>query len=362
MLIGVAAALLACVGYGTASVLQSYAASHSVDATETADRGPTLRSTIGAMLAPVFIAGMALDLLGFVGSLVSARLIPLFLSQTIISANLVVTAVLSLFVLHVRLHRRDWTAIAIVLVALCILGATAGPLGDRDPGAVTHWGVLVVSAIILGMGAALVRLLGRNAAVPAGLIAGVLYGAMAVAIRLVDGLDPLNLRVLIADPAMWAVLVAGLGGFYLFTVALQVGSVNGVAAALVVGETVVPGIVGVVLLGDVSRPGYGWLVVIAFLAAVGGAVALAVSSAAEYERTQSPGQAEQVKPEEYGLVRLRRPLPEHNLPAGAVGTVVMDHTRYARSGLPPAYEVEFTDSRGNTEAVVTVPEEFLEVI
>lgn len=287
MLIGVAAAVLACVGYGTASVLQSYAAGRSVaSGVATPDRGPTLRSTVGAMLAPVFIAGMALDLLGFAGSLVSARLIPLFLSQTIISANLVVTAVLSIFVLHVRLHRRDWTAIAIVLAALCILGATAGHLGDRDAGAGLHWGVLVVSAIILGLGAALVRLLGKNAAVPAGLIAGVLYGAMAVAVRVVDGLEPLNVGVLIADPALWAILVAGLGGFYLFTVALQVGSVNGVAAALVVGETVVPGIVGVVALGDVSRPGYGWLVVIAFIAAVAGGVALSFSSAAEYESAQ----------------------------------------------------------------------------
>ncbi|WKG05842.1 hypothetical protein [Mycolicibacterium sp. HK-90] len=288
MLIGVTAAVLACAGYGTASVLQSYAANRSVAAADaTAEGGPTLRSTITAMLAPIFIAGIALDLFGFVGSLVSARLIPLFLSQTIISANLVVTAVLSIFVLHVRLHRRDWIAIATVLVALCVLGATSGRLGDHDPGAVMHWGVLLVSAIILVVGATLVRLLGRNAAVPAGLIAGVLYGAMAVAIRVVDGLEPLNVGVLLADPAMWAVLVAGLGGFYLFTVALQVGSVNGVAAALVVGETVVPGIVGVVLLGDVSRPGYGWLVVIAFIAAVAGAVALALSGAAEYARTQT---------------------------------------------------------------------------
>lgn len=287
MLIGVAAALLACAGYGTASVLQSYAAGRSGAAAGAVDTGPTLRSTITAMLAPIFIAGIALDLVGFAGSLVSARLIPLFLSQTIISANLVVTAVLSIFVLSVRLHRRDWTAIAIVLVALCILGATAGRLGDRDPGAMMHWGVLVVSAIILGLGAALVRLLGQKAAVPAGLIAGVLYGAMAVAVRVVDGLEPLNVGILIADPALWAILVAGLGGFYLFTVALQIGSVNGVAAALVVGETVVPGIVGVVLLGDVSRPGYEALVVIAFIAAVGGAVALAFSSAVEYERAQS---------------------------------------------------------------------------
>ena len=55
-------------------------------------------------------------------------------------------------------------------------------------------------------------------------------------------------------------------------------------------------------------------------------------------------------------------MPEHNLPAGAVGTVVMDYTKFGPSDLPPAYEVEFIDSQGNTEALVTVPEEFLEVI
>jgi drug/metabolite transporter (DMT)-like permease len=285
VLIGVAAALLACVGYGTASVLQSYAAGRSgAGSAATPEGGPTLRSTIAAMLAPIFIAGMALDVLGFAGSLVSARLIPLFLSQTIMSANLVVTAILSVFVLHVRLHRRDWIAIAIVLVALCILGATAGRLGDRDPGIAMHWGVLAVSVIILGLGAALVRLLGRKAAVPAGLIAGILYGAMAVAVRVAHGLEPLQFGALLSDPASWAVVVAGLGGFYLFTVALQVGSVNGVAAALVVGETVVPGIVGVALLGDAARPGYGWLVALAFIAAVIGAVAVAIFGATEYER------------------------------------------------------------------------------
>lgn len=95
------------------------------------------------------------------------------------------------------------------------------------------------------------------------------------------------MRVLLADPALWAIVVAGLGGFYLFTVALQVGSVNGVAAALVVGETVVPGVIGVVVLGDVSRPGYGWLVILAFIAAVAGAVAVAISGAAEFEQAHS---------------------------------------------------------------------------
>jgi hypothetical protein len=37
-------------------------------------------------------------------------LIPLFLSQTIISANLVVTPVLGVAVLGVHLHGRDWVS------------------------------------------------------------------------------------------------------------------------------------------------------------------------------------------------------------------------------------------------------------
>lgn len=281
MLIGVVAALAACASYGTASVLQSHGARSST--AESVDSGPTLRSTVTAMLTPVFIAGMVLDVLGFGGSLVSARLIPLFLSQTIISANLVVTAVLSVLFLHVRLRTRDWTAIAIVLAALCVLGFTAGELGTEVPGRHMHWSVLAVSMLILAFGVGLVRLLGKKAAIPAGLIAGVLFGAMAVAVRIVHGLDPLHWRVLLADPALWAVLVAGLGGFYLFTVALQVGSVNGVAAALVMGETVIPGVVGVLLLGDVAKPGFGWLVAVAFTTAVAGAVAVAIFGAAEQD-------------------------------------------------------------------------------
>jgi len=288
MLIGILAALVACFSYGTASVLQSRAARRDGEAADTA---PTFRSTVTAILAPLFLAGMLLDGLGFLGSLVSARLIPLFLSQTIMSANLAVTAVLSVLVLGVRLRPRDWAAIATVLVALCILGFSAGELGTEVPGRHMHWSVLAASALIFVFGVVLVRVLGEKAAVPAGLIAGILYGAMAVAVRITHGLDPFEWHALLSDPAAWAVVVAGGGGFYLFTVALQIGSVNGVAAALVMGETVIPGVVGVLLLGDVAKPGLGWLVGVAFATAVAGAVAIAIFGAAEEEPAVATAQA-----------------------------------------------------------------------
>jgi drug/metabolite transporter (DMT)-like permease len=229
---------------------------------------------------------MVLDVVGFVGSVVSARLIPLFLSQTIISANLVVTAVLGVLVLGVRLRTRDWVAIVVVVVSLCVLGLTAGHVGGDVASRGVHWGVLAFSAAILLVGLGLIKRLGGRAAVSAGLAAGVLFGAMAVAVRVVDGVDPLRPALLLADPATYAVAVAGVGGFYLFTVALQIGSVTGASAALVAGETVIPGIVGVALLGDTSAHGMGWLVTVAFVSAVAGAVLVALFGAADAETTE----------------------------------------------------------------------------
>jgi hypothetical protein len=288
------AALLACVGYGTASVLQAYGARSSAAAAErlgesaSARGAPSLAATIAAALTPAFICGMALDVLGFLGSVVAARLIPLFLSQTIMSANLVVTALLGVVVLGVRLHTRDVFAIVLVVVSLCVLGLTAGHTGGDTAVPAVHWSVLTVAVLILVVGVGLVRVFGARAAIPAGLVAGLLFGAMAVAVRVLDGIDPLRLGVLLADPALWAVGIAGVGGFYLFTVALQLGSVNGAAAALVAGETVVPGITGVVLLGDTAAPGLGWLVAVAFVGAVSGAVAVAVFGAAENALATEP--------------------------------------------------------------------------
>ncbi|MBF6543339.1 hypothetical protein [Nocardia brasiliensis] len=284
MLIGLIAALLACLGYGVASVLQAYAARQSAAAALARGAGgqvtetgaPTVAATVAAVLTVTFILGSVLDVVGFVGNAVSARLIPLFLSQTIMSANLIITAVLGIFVLGIRLHLRDWAAICSVILALAALGAAAGHEGGGSDDPALHWGVLIVSILLFTGSQLLVRRLGSRGAVAAGLAAGMLFGALAIAVRIVHGIDPFDVPALLADPAAWTIAIAGIGGFYLHIVALQLGSVNGATAALVVGETVVPGIVGVLLLGDTSRPGLEWLAILGFFLAISGAVAVAV--------------------------------------------------------------------------------------
>ncbi len=69
-----------------------------------------------------------------------------------------------------------------------------------------------------------------------------------------------------------------------------------------------------------------------------------------------------LRPREYDVIRLLLPLPEHNLPAGSRGTIVMDYTKDSDSTLPSAYEVEFSDADGVTQALVTLSGDDLEVV
>ncbi|MCM2429946.1 hypothetical protein [Streptomyces sp. RKAG337] len=283
MYIGLLTAVAASACYGTGSVLQAVGSRRSArleaaaaSTTGTTEHGgPSLSSTAKAAVTWEFMLGTVLDFIGFGLGALAARLLPLFLSQTVISANLVITAVLSIRMLGIRLSRPEWISIGVVCSALVLLATAAGPEGSGHTARATHWWLLATAVTIIGAGSLLVRRLGARGAILAGLLSGLGFGALGVGVRVLDGVDPFDLPTLLADPALYAILVAGIGGMYLHTVALQIGSINGATAALVVGETVVPGILGVLWLGDTSRDGFGWVAIAGFVLAVTGAVAVA---------------------------------------------------------------------------------------
>ncbi|MGW2019511.1 hypothetical protein [Streptomyces sp. NPDC001927] len=292
MLIGLLTAVAASICYGTGSVLQAVGSRKSARREAAASGqftgrgGPSLASTAKAATTWEFVVGTVLDFIGFGLGALAARMLPLFLSQTVISANLVITAVLSVRLLGIRLSRAEWTSIGVVCSALVLLATAAGPEGSGHTPIATHWWLLAISLLLMAGGTVVVRLLGARAAILAGLLSGLGFGALGVGVRILNGIDPFDLGALLTDPALYAILVAGIGGMYLHTVALQIGSVNGATAALVVGETVLPGMIGVWWLGDTSRPGFAWLAVLGFLLAVAGAVAVAWYGAPEAHGAQ----------------------------------------------------------------------------
>ncbi|MCB5909355.1 hypothetical protein [Streptomyces pinistramenti] len=297
MIIGLLTAVAASVCYGTGSVLQAVGsrksarreAAGAATTGVTQHGGPSLASTAKAAVTWEFMVGSVLDFVGFGLGALAARLLPLFLSQTVISANLVITALLSIRLLGIRLSKPEWTSIAVVCSALVLLATAAGHEGSGHTPTAAHWWLLAASVLLVAVGSLIVRLMGARAAILAGLLSGLGFGALGVGVRILNGVAPFSLSALLADPALYAILVAGIGGMYLHTVALQIGSVNGATAALVVGETVVPGILGVLWLGDASRPGFAWAAILGFVMAVAGAVAVAWFGSDEGEPTGEAG-------------------------------------------------------------------------
>jgi drug/metabolite transporter (DMT)-like permease len=270
VLIGVLLALGTSVCYGVATVLQAEA-TRSVDAGS--DSGVDAVLLLRAVRQWRYLVGITLDGLGFLLQVAALRLVPIYVVAAAIAASLAVTAIVAAWVLSTRVSTVEWVAVGVVCVSLAMLGLAAGPEGTRRGPAGLGWALLVVVAAMFIAGAAAGRLGERSRALVLGLGAGGGFGVVEVAVRLIDPIDPTK-AAFYTNPAVYAVLAGGAAGFLLLTSALSRGSVTTAVAGMVVGETIGPALVGVVWLGDQTRPGLTWMVVAGFVVAVAGTLAL----------------------------------------------------------------------------------------
>ncbi|MFI6281323.1 hypothetical protein [Streptomyces sp. NPDC050988] len=231
-----------------------------------------------------YIAGLALDGVGFVLQIAALRSLPIYAVGAALAASLAVTAVVAAWLLHVRLSGLEWGAVAVVCAGLAMLGLASGEEGDKAGSTALKYAMLGTAVAVLLLGALAGRLPDRGRALALGLGAGFGFGVVEVAVRLIDGLTP---SALFTNPATYALLLGGGAAFLLLTSALQRGSVTAATAGLVIGETIGPAVVGVVWLGDRTREGLAWLAVLGFAVAVAGALALARFGEAPVEVDES---------------------------------------------------------------------------
>ncbi|WP_445160442.1 DMT family transporter [Mycobacterium sp. Dal123C01] len=271
MLIGFLLALGCSVCYGTASVLQAVAA-RSV---ETGGKsGVDAMLLLRAVRQWRYLVGIGLDGVGFVLQVMALRMVPIYVVAAALAASIAVTGIVSAWVLSARLSSAEWTAVGVVCASLAALACAAGPAHFRHAPAGLGWALLGVVAVLFVAGAAAGRLRDRERGLALGLAAGSGFGVVEIGVRMLDEVDPTK-AVFYTNPALYAAAGGGAAGFLLFTSALQRGSVTTTVAAMVVGETIAPALVGVLWLGDTARPGWGWLVVVGFAVAVAGTLFLA---------------------------------------------------------------------------------------
>jgi len=278
VLASLVAAVVAAFCYGIASVMQ--AVTVRAASRQPADGGPPGsplgRVDPGLVMRMLrqwrFVLSLALDLGGFLAQLVALRRLPLFAVQAIVAGNLAVTAVLAAWLIGVQLAWREWLAVAGVIVGVGLLGTSAGAEGATGVSSAFKVALLPAVAGIAVAGIAASRLRRGSRTLVLGAIAGLGFGVLAVAARVLPGFSP---GELVRDPAAYALAAAGLVSFMLYTTALEGGSVTVATAAVVLTETAPPALVGVLFLGDHTRHGLAVLAVLAFILAVASAVLLA---------------------------------------------------------------------------------------
>lgn len=266
MALGLVCALGAAVAFGVGALLQAIAARR-----EAVTDGLDLRLLFRLLRHPVYVGAVVLYLLGFVLHLVALRTAPLFLAQAVISSSVAVTAVLANRTLGAPFGRVEQAAVVAVCAGLFVLAVAAQSHGTVTTTATERILLLGATAVVIVLGTVVARVRREWAAVGLSLLSGAGYAVVAVSGRVVPYL---SVGTLVVDPATYALVVAGVTAFLLYSTALQRAGVLATTSALIVTQTAVPAVVGVVWLGDSVNAGWGVAAVAAFCVAIGGVVAL----------------------------------------------------------------------------------------
>ncbi|OLT02587.1 hypothetical protein BJF90_29025 [Pseudonocardia sp. CNS-004] len=238
-----------------------------------------------ALLQPRYLAGMLLDLVAWGSAVLALRVLPVFAVQAVIGGTIALTALVSARMIGALLPTATRLAVAGCLAGLVLVAASAG--SEQPP--VHRPGVdvvLLASVLLLAVGVLVLRQ-GKHAW-PLAVLSGLGFGGGAVSVRAahVQTGEGLDIALLLAQPSTYLVVGFWLVGMVGYTAALSRGEVGAVTAVFTVTEVLVPGMVGIWLLGDPVRPGWGWVLALGLAAALAGTVVIAKAPPLRPRRTR----------------------------------------------------------------------------
>jgi hypothetical protein len=260
---------LCAVATGTATILQARAAGKAAAHT----RG-VFRALLATLRQGWYVAGIGLDLVGFAASVVALHHLPLFVVQAVISGSVGVTAGLAA-ALGVRLGRTEVACLVVLGIGLVLLAMSAAAETPHELTGRLPWLLVAAAVPVAALGLVGLRLPTGNGAAPSVLAAAAGLGFTVVAIAARTLVVPPQWWRLATSPTVLAIVLAGGLGLAFFALALQRGTATTVAAVSFATETVLPSAIGLLLLGDSPRPGYGVVAAAGFVATVAAAIALA---------------------------------------------------------------------------------------
>jgi hypothetical protein len=264
---GLLAALGAAVAYGVASVLQA------VGSRRLATAAPDARLLLRLLRSAPYLAGLALDAVGFVATVAALRVLPLFVVESAVASSVGVTALVAVRWLGARLLRPERVALGVLGVGLVLLAASAEAEGGQPLSRAGQWTVLALSLAVAAAAGLATRAPATRAATLLAATAGLGFAGVGIAARALQPTSPW--WSIAGEPLLWALVIDGVIALAAYAAALQRGAVTVVTAVTFAVETVVPAVVGYAVLGDRARAGFLPVAVAGLLLTLGAAIALA---------------------------------------------------------------------------------------
>ncbi|HEY7223265.1 MAG TPA: hypothetical protein VH561_06610 [Micromonosporaceae bacterium] len=253
--------------YGLANMLQSVAAARTA-AHETLD--PKLLVRLARQ--GVYLFGILCQVLGFVLAFAARRDLPLFLVQSSVAAGLGVTAILGVLVLKWRLPPSEILLLGGLVVGLAGLVLSAEPHPSRMIGMAGILGLIAALGAIAVGGLFAARLRGVKGSVALGALAGIAFGAGAVASRPLASFG--TGHAILTSPLLYLLIAHSLVGQLLLGLAMQRGSTTAAVAAMDAAAAVPAAITGLLFLGDRIAPGREWFAAAGFVVTLAAVIGL----------------------------------------------------------------------------------------
>ncbi len=215
-----------------------------------------------------YTLGIGLDIAAWILTFLAVQHLPLFLVESIIAASIGITAILEHIFLQMKLQRKTYLSMTIVLFGLILLATAATADRAEAVSNSVRWLLILLPLPIAAVAALLTRLRGRWAVTSISIMSGVAFGNTSVLSRIFGHYS--GLGALLTNPLLYSLLVSGVLGMLLFSIALQRTRATVVNASMTSAQTLVPTIVGLTVLGDHIRNGHGATMVLGLAATVVG--------------------------------------------------------------------------------------------
>lgn len=201
---------------------------------------------------PVWLAGIAADVLGFVGQAAALGLGRLAVVQPVLVSSVVFALPLGARLTGQRIRPADIGAAVLVVGALIAFLTIANPSGGRDDAPFDEW---LVAGGACGLASGILVILGRFGSAPRraamlGIATGILFALSAALTKaVVDELDDGILDVL-AGWHLYALIVVGYASMTLNQLALNTGALAPAVATSMAFDPIASVVLGVTLLQE----------------------------------------------------------------------------------------------------------------